>query len=167
MHKLCFTAALVASLVLGLAAPAFAGWYDDWYRKPSEQQECVIAYGLWKCNQAQHAANWARDVEKWKFGSNGHNNMGDAFRHCAWMGALATRVGRTTAENIGFLHERHSPGPHKEWLMDTRNNSVGAYLGQIAVNARLADTWGYVLKNCETRARNRLLYGLNGVQGNY
>jgi hypothetical protein len=83
------------------------------------------------------------------------------------MGALATRVGRNTAENIGLLHERYATNPHSEFVMDTKNNSVGAYLGQVAVNAKLKDTWGYVLKNCETRARNHLLYGPNGVQGKY
>lgn len=51
--------------------------------------------------------------------------------------------------------------------MDLKNNSVGAELGQEAITARPDDQWGYVLEQCEARARSYELYDMNGVKGNY
>ena len=55
------------------------------------------------------------------------------------MGALAARVRRSTATNIGYLHERvHRRA--SEFVVDVSNNVVGAYLGQLTVNLKVTDT---------------------------
>lgn len=83
------------------------------------------------------------------------------------MGALSTRFGFDGATYIGYIHEDNSRNPEEERQMDLKNNSVGAELGQEAITARPDDQWGYVLEQCEARARSYELYDMNGVKGNY
>lgn len=168
MRKSLTILSIIGSLLLVPVQPASASsWYDDWKRSNAEKHECVVAYGPTQCSQVQDAANWAQSATIRRFGHNGHNDVTDAFRHCAWMGALATRVGERRATDIGFLHERHSPNPQPEWRMDVANNQLGASYGQLANDAQLRDQWGYVLNICESAARNKRLYGLDGKRGNY
>lgn len=157
-----------AAQAVGLEVEAADASPNEWVISNAEAIECAARYGPFACNHARDAANWARDVTVWKFPNmSHHNNQADAFRHCAWMGALATRVGLSTAYWIGHLHEQHAPGPDQEFYMDVWNNYRGAQYGQIARDARLDDQWGYVLRVCESGARNGHLYGLNGIRGNY
>ncbi len=168
LRKSLTVLSITGSILLASIQPASAdSWYDDWKRSNAEEHECVVAYGPIQCAQVKDAADWAQSVTVWIFGHNGHNDGTDAFRHCTWMGALATRVGERRATDIGFLHERHFPNPHSEWAMDVANNQVGASYGQLAMEARLSDQWGYVQQICGNVARNKQLYGLDGKRGNY
>lgn len=155
-----------AALVASVQPASATSGYSDLGISDAEWSECVASYGV-QCQQAKSSAEWAEQVTAWRFGVNGHNDVSDAFRHCAWMGSLATRVGETRAEDIGFLHERHTPNPYSEWAMDVLNNQVGAYYGQLAVDMQLSDQWGYVISVCESEARSGNLYGADGVQGAY
>lgn len=128
--------------------------------------DCTSLYGL-DCAHAADAKTWAENVTTWKFPGSAHNNMADAFRHCAWIGALSTRIGEQDAYTVGFIHERNSDGPDSEFQMDDWNNYTGAGIGSDAVTSGTPDQWGYVLRQCETKARNYELYGLDGKQGNY
>ena len=97
-----------------------------------ELADCAFLVG-YKCYDVQDAASWAVRVTAWKFDGLAHNNRGDAFRHCAWMGALSTRIGIDGAISVGELHENHNPGPESERLMDLSNNETGAWIGNEAV----------------------------------
>lgn len=162
------TAAGVFSLgFLGLqSAPASADSTDAFN---SEAIDCFALYNL-DCAHAQDAQLWARDVAAWVFPEHAvqHNDMADAFRHCVWIGALATRVGQQDAYTVGFMHEEYAEdNPSEEYAMDDWNNFIGSMIGEDAVNAGVEDEWGHVLAECESRARSYELYGLDGVLGNY
>lgn len=132
--------------------------------------EILDCFDIWMgidCVHVIDSASWAMDVTAWKFPGPAHNNMADAFRHCAWMGALATRIGSGDAAFVGILHEEYSPGPEAERRMDLTNNTTGAWIGDDAVDSGTSDTWGYVMNECESRARNFQLAGLWGKKGNY
>ncbi|MFD6223077.1 DUF6973 domain-containing protein [Nocardia asteroides] len=128
--------------------------------------DCVVLYGI-NCVHAQDARNWATDVTIWKFGKNGHNDMSDAFRHCSWIGAIATRIGESGAYTVGYIHESNANAPEAEFKMDDWNNFVGAGIGAAAVRSGAKDQWGYVLRECESKARGKMLYGMDGKKGNY
>lgn len=134
-----------------------------------EAFDCAILNGL-DCGYVLDAQAWAVRVTAWKFPGGGHNDMADAFRHCAWMGALATRIGSNRAYTVGYMHEDAGDRrgqPASERQMDEWNNFIGAGIGDDAVRSGTSDTWGYVLNECESRARNFELYGLDGIKGNY
>lgn len=84
-----------------------------------------------------------------------------------WIGALATRVGKDTATHIGSLFEVVFENPEASRLMDLMNNRVGAQIGADAVEMGLEDTWGYVMGECESLARDGQLHGPCGVLGSY
>lgn len=128
---------------------------------------CAQVLGL-DCFHAQDAKTWAVAVAEWRFSDlDQHNTAADAFRHCAWMGALSTRVGESKAIEVGNIHENNSRGPEDERAMDLGNNRIGSHIGAQAVIRQPKDQWGYVLKACESQARAGQLNGLNGVKGNY
>lgn len=166
MRRLVIVVALVAMAVVGSPEPAAAS--PSLWDRAREGAACVSRYGPGPCADANDASNWAKGMTSAKFRTlRQHNDIADAYRHCAWMGALATRIGWTKAVGIGFLHEELNPGPNSEYLMDTNNNMVGASIGVTAVQRRERDTWGYVSRECEAKARARQLRGLNGRIGNY
>jgi hypothetical protein len=131
----------------------------------TEKFYCAIRYS--DCRAGQDAAKWALDVTVWKFGEQGHNNMADAFRHCAWNGAMAQRMGSGRAANIANNHEKSEGQPPGEKKMDLANNSVGRTLGVKSNREGGGDTWGWVLSKCEGLARDYKLYGLDGRRGAY
>ncbi|WP_394855190.1 DUF6973 domain-containing protein [Rhodococcus aetherivorans] len=132
----------------------------------ADAADCTYLYGS-NCVHVEDARNWATEVTIWRFGYNGRNDISDAFRHCAWIGAVATRLGERDAYTVGFIHENNSQGPDSEFKMDDWNNFTGAQIGAAAVRSGTSDQWGYVLQKCEAKARSNQLYGLNGVKGNY
>ena len=156
-------AAVCAGSAVALSVPANAS--GDSF---DEGLNCAVLNGV-SCVHVSDARNWAESVTTWKFGAvNHHNDMGDAFRHCAWIGALATRIGQQDAYRVGFVHEEYDKdAPEAEKMMDDWNNYIGAGIGADAVASGTSDQWGYVLDQCESRARDRTLYGLGGLQGNY
>lgn len=111
-----------------------------------------------QCVVAKDAADWAKRVTRWKFPDDPdpHETVGDAFRHCAWNGAMAQRLGRAGALEISENHEvaaalRQTP---EEGQMDRFNNRHGAAIGEMANKAGVSDTWGYVLDTCLSMAKN-------------
>lgn len=161
-----FGVAFLTSL-LSLQTMNAAAEGSDTTDRFSELVDC-FTYHWGGCNHANDAKNWAIRVTDWKFPGYGkHNDMADAFRHCAWMGATATRLGKTAAFGIGLNHEEHAPGPKQERDMDESNNLAGAQIGEEAKEIGVSDQWGYVLSHCESKARNHKLFGLGGVMGNY
>lgn len=108
-----------------------------------------------QCVAGKDAQQWAESVADWKFGSGNpslHNGRGDAFRHCAWNGAMAQRIGKSGALAISENHEVKGSQPAREAAMDTFNNNVGATIGDQSNAAPIADKWGYVLEGCYKRA---------------
>lgn len=168
MLKRAAIAIALAIVVTGLHPAPQAEASSSGYGSAKEAAACVAKFGPSVCRHTKDAADWAHRVTVWKFKRNGHNDMSDAFRHCAWMGALATRVGSSRAIQVGDFHEDFmKPNPIKERRMDVANNVVGAGIGAWAVQKKYKDTWGYVLKECESKARNKRLYGLDGKLGRY
>lgn len=120
------------------------------------------------CIAAADAKDWAFGVTTWKFpGLAAHNDVADAFRHCAWNGAMAQRLGYDRAVRISSNHEVKEKQPQLEYDMDVSNNSVGLSLGSVANRNGGKDTWGWVLKQCHDKAVSKKLYGPGGVEGNY
>ncbi|GAB2636381.1 DUF6973 domain-containing protein [Nocardia goodfellowii] len=132
----------------------------------ADASQCSVLYGA-NCVHVLDAKTWAENVTKWKFGRNGRNDMSDAFRHCAWIGAVATRLGQSEAYTVGMIHEENANGPESEYKMDDWNNFIGSGIGAAAVSSGTSDQWGYVLSECESKARAHALYGLDGIKGNY
>ena len=133
--------------------------------------KCLVNHQI-ACWQAKDAKDWAFSVTEWRFPEFGpkhmHNTMPDAFRHCAWTGAMATRFGFDDALHISMVHEMTSTdGDESEAIMDELNNNIGAQIGEEAVRLNLDDQWGYVMEQCESKARNYELFGLDGIKGNY
>ncbi|WP_454296798.1 SH3 domain-containing protein [Salana multivorans] len=146
------------------AAGAESSVDNDWV----DLFDCTIVHG-WRCTHALDARNWAFDVTDWKYPDHSaHNDEADAFRHCTWTGAMATRLDQSGAYYVGYVHEiNDSAQPDAEEEMDLWNNFIGAGLGAKAKELDVDDQWGYVLEHCETLARNGELYGLDGVKGDY
>lgn len=140
---------------------------DSYFRWLDEGSLCFVTYGASACDHAWDARNWAIDVTKWKFPKSKDGDIGNAFAHCSWSGALATRVGSSDAYGITFIHENRTDNPAPHRLMDEWNNFVGSQIGSEAVSSGASDTWGYVMNKCEEYARDGKLYGLCGVKGAY
>lgn len=131
--------------------------------------DCFINHQL-ACWHVKDAREWAYGVTKWKFPGfeTYRDNMPDAFRHCAWIGAVATRFGFDDALHIGTIHEMTATdSTESDAIMDEINNNIGAQIGDEAARRNLDDQWGYVVDQCESKARNYELYGLDGIKGNY
>ena len=159
----------VLAIILVLQGPsALASSLSDDTANVGEAAECAVMRGF-ECKQARDARDWAISVTAWRFPESElkHNDMADAFRHCAWMGALATRLGQSGAYHVGYVHEEYAKGPAAERSMDLWNNLIGADIGEAAKAGNYDDQWGYVLEQCESRARAHELYGMGGVKGNY
>ena len=164
LSALLVLAAILPAIAIGNNAAARASdspGGDLW-----EMADCAFLVGV-RCFDVQDAASWAERVTAWKFPGPAWNNQGDAFRHCAWMGALSTRVGIDAAIGVGEIHEKHNPGPESERLMDLSNNETGAWIGNEALLSGTSDTWGYVMNHCEQLAKDGRLAGLDGIPGNW
>lgn len=161
------TAMVAAAFVVpSAAAPAQA--QGTYYGSLNRDEVLHCITGHWSdCGNAQDAARWSLDVTMWRFGEQGHNNMADAFRHCTWTGAMAQRMGSDTAAGIAARHELNEGQPDSERAMDDANNIVGNGVGQQSNYAGTDDTWGWILARCEKHARAHMLFGLDGVRGNY
>lgn len=134
-----------------------ASWWEYLY--------CASHYDA--CAQAQDAQAWAFGVTAWLFPEGGHNDVADAFRHCAWSGAMSQRLGYEQAVEITANHELNEGQPAAEYDMDVANNAVGLWLGGLSAYEGGDDTWGWIMGQCESYARSGQLYGLGGELGNY
>jgi len=86
-----------------------------------------------------------------------HNDTADAFRHCAWSGAITQRVGEARAERITTRHETAAPGRdslqgYAEMGMDLANNATGRSVGSQANSEGGSDTWGWIIDRCYSLA---------------
>ena len=95
-----FVSVGLGATLIGSPSQARADNYDDF----ADAIDCSAIHGF-NCAHVVDAKDWAIRVTTWKFPGPAHNNMGDAFRHCAWMGALAKRVGQQGASTVGIIHE--------------------------------------------------------------
>lgn len=158
-------AAAGMALTTATAGPSAAAGYDSaegWY----ERGYCVTDYGA--CQQALDAADWASAVTAWLFpGYGGHNDMADAFRHCAWSGATGQRLGYQQAVELTGNHELAAGQPYDEYMMDLSNNAVGLVLAGQSAYYGGADTWGWIMNQCQYLATSYQLYGPGGGFGNY
>lgn len=165
---------LVGGPALGIAPQGRANNLDEWEKKTRapwsqffEGAECGTRNGL-KCLKIDDTKKWAEAVTEWKYpGGNGTDGTrANAFKHCIWMGATATRFGEQEAERIGEAHEGHNTFQRNSLRkMDEANNALGANIGAIAVYNRPDDQWGFVIETCKRYADANELYGLNGVPG--
>lgn len=130
--------------------------------------KCLVNFGPIACNHADDAGDWVKSIENDLFpGQTEDGQIGNAFAHCAWIGALATRVGADDAYDIGLIHEAVWVNPVASREMDLANNAVGAQIGEEAEQSGTDDEWGYVMNECESRAKSGQLYGPCGVMGSY
>lgn len=167
---------LVGGPVLGIAPQGRANNLDEWEKKTRaprsqffEGAECGTRNGL-KCLKIDDTKKWAEAVTEWKYpGGNGTDGTrANAFKHCIWMGATATRFGEQEAERIGEAHEAYNTFQRNSLRkMDEANNALGANIGAIAVYNRPDDQWGFVIETCKRYADANELYGLNGIPGKY
>ncbi len=130
---------------------------------------CLAVFDPISCAQVWDAREWALERTDTMMGdvNNIDGDMGNAFQHCVWMGAVATRIGYDNALIIGANHEYVFQNTFPLASMDFMNNTVGAQIGVDAVNSGTDDTWGYVMNECESLARSNQLYGPCGIQGSY
>jgi hypothetical protein len=160
--------ACTAGLVLALSGPASPAQAET--PSPDELAWCI---GNGTCAVMNDASNWALRTARWKYpGSVANNGAGDAFRHCIWAGVLAQRMGYDTAYTAVLLHESSdasSSDSNKTATasMDAFNDYVGLDLGRRSNKVGTKDTWGWIMNQCDKRANNHELYGLNGVKGAY
>ena len=153
-------AATIALGVVGALAGSTSAqanpWDYDVYDGASayEAVNCVANWDV--CQEARKAAGWSFSVTAWKFpGEDAHNTRADAFRHCAWSGAMAQRLGYGTAVEVLSNHEAASGNqPQDEYDMDISNNAVGATLGYQSNSESAQDKWGWVMDRCEELAKS-------------
>lgn len=127
-------------------------------------------HSLIGCGHVPDAKSWAERVTDWQYpgGNKTDGTKANAFKHCIWMGATATRFGEQEAERIGEAHERYNTFQRNSLRkMDEANNALGANIGAIAVYNRPDDQWGFVIETCKRYADANELYGLNGIPGKY
>lgn len=135
----------------------------EWTQRSAEGIACVPKAGLVACKDAWTARGWAIDNAVKLFGEGPDGDMGNAFQHCAWIGAIATWHGQGIAMTIGENHEEMVPTDELQRQMDLGNNQIGAAIGQTAKDAEMEDMWGYVLHSCEDLAREGQLWGPCGM----
>lgn len=136
---------------------------SEWLSRTEEGIACVAKVGWTPCKDAWHARGWAISTAVWLFGEGPDGNMGNAFQHCAWIGAIATWHNAGVAIIVGENHEEIVPNEHHVSLMDLRNNEIGAGIGETAKAANPEDMWGFVMNTCSDMARGGDLYGPCGI----
>lgn len=110
------------------------------------------------CLHVKDTLEWAERVTEWKYpgGNSTDGTRANAFKHCIWMGATATRLGESGANKIGDTHEFYAIGQPKSFRrMDQENNAVGAAVGAKAKEDNLPDQWGYVIQECKKMADDK------------
>lgn len=148
---------------------------DEWLTRSAEGIACVAKVGTTACKDAWHARGWAITNAVKLFGDvpddhiilDDHTipdgDIGNAFQHCAWIGAIATWHTEEVAIKIGENHEEIVVTDHLHTMMDLKNNEIGAGIGEDAKTADPEDMWGYVMNTCADLARNGELYGPCGL----
>ena len=144
---------LTGGLALGPAAPARADSSDA---SIDEHAWCAMNFS---CLVVEDARQWATGTAQWLYSDSLHNGAGDAFRHCAWAGAIANRVGYDTAYTQVVVHEDLSADPMEEVTMDIANDLIGLDLGVRSLVEGGDDTWGWILHECAARADGGQLVG--------
>jgi len=153
--------ALAGGVALALGSPAAAHAETP---SPDEVAWCVLNAN---CTTAVDVKDWALRTAQWKYPESfATDGKGDAFRHCIWAGALSQRVGYDTAYTAVMIHE-YDEGGSSTATMDAFNDYVGLELGPRADSARPKNAWGWIVDECEQRAENQELFGLDGVRGAY
>lgn len=114
------------------------------------------------CVAAQDAARWALGVAQSRYAVVSlEDGSGDAFRHCAWSGALTQRVGDARAEAITTRHEyARQPASYSAQAMDFGNNYIGRWVGARSGAEGGSDTWGWIIDRCAQLQAAGWLYGL-------
>lgn len=152
----------------GLLAPL--GRVEKLVRKGFEFVECHY-FNKSECWHLQSTSDWATITTDWKYpgGNLMDGTKQNAFKHCIWIGALATRLDESSAYRAGFVHEEmaRSGQPPEFREMDEWNNFVGASIGADAKRKNLPDQWGYVVDQCYSLAESGQLYGPGGIKGGY
>lgn len=83
-------------------------------------------------------------------GSRAHNNEADAFRHTYFNARATQELGRERAKAWGDAHERTSPNPVSERIMDLNNNRAGRQIGMKNMKASKAQTVKAVIKSIKS-----------------
>lgn len=151
-------AATVATMSVVSPAPEASADYTIFGSNVSWAEISWCAGHPVQCAVAKDAEDWATRVTAWKFPQDPkpHETAGDAFRHCAWNGAMSQRLGRAGALEVSENHEVAAATRQtaEEGKMDRFNNRQGAAIGEMANAAGVSDTWGYVLDTCLSMATN-------------
>jgi hypothetical protein len=103
---------------------------------------------------AKKAADQAMTEERENRLINSHNDGGDAWRHARWNQLMTQSIGPEMAKQFSDAHERSSPNPRSETLMDLYNNQMGRNLAgdsspELALQNALS--YGYLRRSPFTR----------------
>lgn len=160
------TVVLIASVLLPVVHLIPSGSGDDTIAV--EELHCAVELDPEKCGVAGEALEWAVGVAAWKFPDlDADHHLVDAFTQCAWTGAVSQRLGTERASAVSTVHERVQEQSDDQMDMDLANASIGIDVGHESNTVGVADTWGWIIDECEGRAAERLLYGPGGVLGRY
>lgn len=124
--------------------------------QPGEYLNCITNVAA--CAAANDASPWALGMAQWLFRGEGMDGTrADAFRHCAWSGAITQRVGAAAAEDVTTAHETNAPDrdnldDYASMGMDLANNATGRTVGERANAEGGSDTWGWIINECYSRA---------------
>lgn len=100
------------------------GAYDQWQKLNPSEKQAVIMYPI-LASVVPEAKDKAFAETKLRFGFQGHNDKGDAFRHCYWSALITRDAGVLAALSFTTAHEDNPSNPPAEKTMDLHNNSVG------------------------------------------
>jgi len=82
------------------------------------------------CGEVRKCRDDALQVTRQEFGRQGHNDDGDAFRHCYWSCCMTKAIGAGAAKGFGDGHEEYPGNPICEKNMDLFNNAMGISLAR-------------------------------------
>lgn len=146
---------------------------QKWIRHLAEYGACRETSGSDSGSECWHlndTKKWAESTTEWKYpgGNTTDGTISNAFKHCIWIRALATRLGETGSYRAGFVHEEFATNQPEEFRqMDEWNNFIGAKIGADAKRENIQDQWGHVMDRCYSLAQTNQLYGPGGVKGGY
>jgi hypothetical protein len=170
MHTLLRRAAVILGSVslMGFAATGSAQASPATGIPWPEVYGCVTDFDLGACAAARDAEGWALGTAQALFpAASLEDGQGDAFRHCAWNGAITQRVGSERAERVTTRHEVLDPRRQNDMRgyltmgMDLANNASGRAIGARANAEGGSDTWGWIIDECYAAATNGSLVTLS------
>lgn len=105
------------------------GVYDQWTHLRDGEKKYLLKHPDHALT-IKSSKDRAFNETKKRFGTNGHNDASDAFRHCFWSAMLSRDLGYYNAKEFTTAHEDWPGNPPGEQRMDLHNNGVGLQIGR-------------------------------------